>query len=412
MECGNMNKKTKKVIGIITVVCLLIIVFDVVFIFYKRGKIEEEGKYYDSINAFSSCDKGYIAVGSNNDNDKLYEKAKITKYNAAFQKQWEKFYNRGYNSTFFNVASVEDGYVAVGNFQQTKKERDENTKTALFVKYDKEGNEEFSKTMQILGNSTFKNVKVVEDGYIVVGQSIYENSTLGMSNEGGAIIIKYDKAGDIVWQDHYGGNKSGLYNDLLVDGENIYVVGKDYGRVGIISKYSLDGKRLQTETYQFTDTLGFTGITKVFDDLVVVGAKKISEDEYDHDIDGLVIKYNKDLQIIDTMIYQDTGLERFNTISTDSENNLIIVGHRAVLNKQKSTKTKNVYHYYGLLAKYKANLKEVYVEQYGDGNNDYFTDVLPVKDRYLISGYSKYKNQGYFSKFMTYNYAGNMLEVK
>ena len=52
--------------------------------------------------------------------------------------------------------------------------------------------------MQILGNSKFKSVRVVEDGYIVVGQSIYENSTLGMSDEGGAIIVKYDKSGEIL----------------------------------------------------------------------------------------------------------------------------------------------------------------------------------------------------------------------
>lgn len=407
-----MSKNTKRIIAIVIILCVFILAFDIVFILYKKESNKSESTYFDSLNAFREDGKGYIAVGSNNDNDKSYEKGKITKYNEKFEKVWEKLYNRGYNSTFFNVAVAEDGYVAVGNFQRMKKEKADNVTTALFVKYDEEGKEEFFKTMQILGNSTFKNVLVVDDGYIVVGQSIYENSTLGMSNEGGAIIIKYDKAGNIVWQDHYGGNKSGLYNDLIIKDDAIYVVGKDYGRVGIICKYSLDGQRLQTETYQFTDTLGFTGIATVQDDLVVVGAKKISEDEYDHDIDGLVVKYNKNLEVLDTAIYQDTGLERFNTIYSDSEDNLVIVGHRAVLNKEKSTKTKNVYRYYGLLAKYKSNLKEVYVEQYGDGNNDYFTDIAPLGNRYLVSGYSKYKKQGYFAKFIIYSQAGKMLESK
>ena len=56
--------------------------------------------------------------------------------------------------------------------------------------------------------------------------------------------------------------------------------------------------------------------------------------------------------------------------------------------------------------------KEVYVTQYGEGNNDYFTDIMTVKDYYLVSGYSKYKKEGYFSKFITYNQAGKMIQVK
>lgn len=412
MERGIMNKKTKKIIGVISILCILVLIFDVLFILYKKKNSTGESNYFDSVNAFDKLDKGYITVGSNNGNKDSYEKAKIAKYDDKFQKEWEKFYNHGYNSTFHNVLATDDGYVAVGSFQKTKKEKKENTKTALFVKYDKDGKEEFSRTMQILGNSTFKNVKALDDGYIVVGQSIYENSTLGMSEEGGAIIVKYDKSGDIVWQDHYGGNKSGLYNDLVVTDQYIYVVGKDYGRTGIISKYTLDGTRLQTTTYEYTDTLGFTGITQIGDYLVVAGAKKLSKDEYDHEIDSLLVKYNDSLEKIDEITYDSDGLERFNTLTHDKDNNLIVVGHSAVLNEEKSTKEKNVYRYYGILAKYKENLKEVYVTQYGEGNNDYFTDIMTVKDYYLVSGYSKYKKEGYFSKFITYNQAGKMIQVK
>lgn len=407
-----MKKSTKNIIKCIVAICFIVLLFDVIYIIYQNQKNQPESNYFDSINDYVSFQSSYIAVGSNNDNAKSYEKAKITRYDEKFQKTWEKFYNRGFNSTFYHVAVDDDGFVAVGSFQKTKKERKEKTSTALLVKYDDEGNEEFHKTLQILGNSVFKSVVVVEDGYLVVGQSIYENSTLGMSEEGGAILVKYDKTGKVLWQDNYGGNKSGLYNDLVVLDDAIYVVGKDYGRVGIISKYSLDGKRLQTKNYQYTDTLGFTGITQIDDELVVVGAKKVHEDEYDHDIDGLIVKYDFDLDVIDTVIYQDRGLERFNTVTHDSSNNLILVGHQALLDEKKSTKTKNIYQYYGLLAKYKSNLKEVYVERYGDGNHDYFTDVSLVEDHYLVSGYSKYKKQGYFSKFITYSFAGKMLEVK
>lgn len=407
-----MNKKMKKIISFVVIFCFLIIVFDLVFFLYKRQKGQEEHNYFDSVNAFSETSSGYIGVGSNNDNDQSYEKAKLTKFSGKLKKTWEKLYNHGYNSTFYNVAVDGDAYIAVGRVERNKKEHKNKATSALIVKYNQDGDEEFSRTLHILDNSVFKNVWVVEDGYLVVGQSIYDNSTLGNSSEGGAILIKYDKNGEVLWQKNYGGNKSGLYNDLVVDGDYIYAVGKDYGRVGIISKYRLDGEYLATSTYQYTDTLGFTGIVKIDDGFVLVGAKKVNEDEFDHDIDGLVVKYNENLEKTSEVLYRGDGLERFHVVHKDDKNNLVLVGHSAILNKEKSTKEKNVYRYYGLLAKYKSDLKEVYVEQYGDGNDDYFTDVVPISNRYFVSGYSKYKKQGYFSKFLIYSDAGKMLQVK
>lgn len=406
-----MTKKVKIIIGVIVAICFIVLIADIAYICYQKTNSKEESNDFDSINAFTKDKSFYIAVGSNNHNDKSYEKGKITKYNKKYEKEWEKYYNRGYNSTFYNVALDGDNIIAVGSFQKTKEERKENVTTALIVKYDKEGKEQFHKTFQVLGNSKFKGIEVVDDGYIVVGQSIYENSTLGMSTEGGAIIIKYDKSGNVMWQHNYGGNKSGLYNDLLVTDQYIYAVGKNYGRVGIISQYSLSGEYIKTENYNYTDTLGFTGIAKIENDIFVVGAKKIKEDEYDHDIDGLIVKYNENCEKQEETTYKGKELERFNTVINDN-NNLVIVGHRAILDKEKSTKKENVYIYNGILAKYKKNLAEVYVEDYGENNNAYFTDIKIVDDNYLVSGYSQYKNHGYFSKFITYSTAGKMLEVK
>ncbi len=408
-----LNKLGKRILCGVVVLCVVVLIVDIVYVCYQKMVNKEESKYFDSINSFISKDSYLVAVGSNNGNDELDEKAKITKYNKNYEKVWEKFYNRGYNSTFYKVVADDDGYVAVGNFQKTKKEKKEGTHTALFVKYDNDGNEEFYKTLQILGDSTFKSVVVVDDGYIVVGQSIYEKSTLGLSEQGGAIIVKYDQSGNLVWQKNYGGNKSGLFNDVVVYDGFIYAVGKNYGRVGIMNKYTNEGEYITTGSYEYTDTLGFTDVEIVGDELIAVGSKKISEDEYDHETDALVVRFDEDCDNIGSVTYKGRGLDRFNTITHDEKNNLIIVGHSAILDKNKSTKTKNVYTYNGILAKYKQNLKEIYVMEYGQdkNNNDYFTDVHLMNGKYLVSGYSKYKKDGYFSKFITYNTAGKVLEV-
>ena len=46
-------------------------------------------------------DSNYVTVGSNNDNRKGLEKAKISKYNSKKVKIWEKIYNYGYNSNLY-----------------------------------------------------------------------------------------------------------------------------------------------------------------------------------------------------------------------------------------------------------------------------------------------------------------------
>ncbi len=422
-----MNEKAKKIIKAVIIICVLVIIVDAGFVLYTYFQRKNSKSYFDSINAYEKTNNGYIAVGSNNDNNKEYEKGKITKYNDKKEKVWEKIYNKGYNSTFSNVAIDKDSYLVVGSYEENdpeKKAKKKNPKTilvkdtartALFVKYDSKGEVVFEKKLQILGNSKFTNIKVVDDGYIVVGQSIFENSVLGIDERGGGIIIKYDKTGKEIWRSNYGGAKSGLYNDLYVDKNYIYAVGKDAGRVGIISKYTLDGERVSTTNYEYTDTLGFSSITKVGNQLIVVGAKKLSEDQNDYDTDGLIVKYDLDCDLLDEVTYKgkDTGMERFNKVIVDSDNNLVVIGHTAIKDEKESTKRMNVFRYDGILAKYKANLKKTYAEHYGEANyDDYFTDIKQIDNTYLVSGYSSYKKDGYLSKFITYSKQGKSLEVK
>ena len=63
-------------------------------------------------------EKSYVAVGSNNNNDNHYEKAKISKYTLKKEKVFEKLYNVGYNSAFFGVVADDNNYVAVGSYEK------------------------------------------------------------------------------------------------------------------------------------------------------------------------------------------------------------------------------------------------------------------------------------------------------
>lgn len=405
-----MDMRLKKILKWVSIICILVIIAELAFLIYYKFIREEERTYFDGVNAYDYSDSVYVTVGSNNDNDKGYEKAKISKYNSKKEKIWERIYNKGYNSSFFGTAIDEGNFLAVGNYEANKSEKKNSVRTALFVKYDSKGNLIFEKRLQVLGNSKFTNVEVVDDGYIVVGQSIYENMTLGLSEDGGAFILKYSKDGKLLWKSNYGGGKSGVYNDVVAEGDYIYAVGKDYARVGIISKYDMDGNRLDTVSYKFTDTFGFTGVIINDGNIVVSGAKKISEENDDYDTDALIARYDLDLNYINEVLYVGEGIERYNQIISDSNDNLIVVGTTGIYDKNKSTKKKNVFSYDGIIGKYKNDLKEVDVLEYGDEKNDYFTDIKYVDDNYLVSGYSTYENN-YLSKFITYSDALKVLEV-
>ena len=111
-------------------------------------------------------------------------------------------------------------------------------------------------------------------------------------------------------------------------------------------------------------------------------------------------------------IYRKDGMERYNRVLLDDKQNIVIAGQTGVYNKKKSTDTINVFSYDGILAKYDTNLKEQFVEIYGDEKDDYFTDIKLKKNGYLISGYSTYDEYSYVANFIHYTKSGKLIGGK
>lgn len=403
-----MNTKIKKILKIIIVVCILILLLDGIIFLVSRNKNIKK-TYFDSINGFEVLKDSYIAVGSNNNNEQGYEKAKIAFYNKDYQKIWERLYNNKYSSSFFSVKQDDQYYIAVGNMQKNEDEYNNKVRSALIVKYDKDGKKIYENTFQVLGNSKFTNVLVVDDGYLVVGQSIYENMTLGLSENGGGFIVKYDKELKEISRVNYGGSKSGIYNDITIVNDYIYAVGKDASNVGIVSKYTKGLERIDTINYKYTDGFGFTGIVSNGNNLYVVGGKKVKEDKNDYDTDALIVKYDLDLNLINENSYSKKGMERFNKVIIDDKEKLIVAGQTGIYNEEKSTNSLNIFSYDGLIAKYDLDLGEQFVKVYGDEKDDYFTDIRQSNDQYVISGYSTYDENSFISNFIHYSKSGKLI---
>ena len=398
------NQKKVQRLKIIALLSVIVLLCEVVYISYYYFSNKGHSIYFESINALVVNDGSYVGVGSNNDNDNHYEKAKISMYNSKKEKVFEKLYNVGYNSAFFGVVADEDSYVAVGSYEKDEDDHKDSVRKALIVKYDSEGNEIFSSDFQILDNSKFTSVVKVGDDYLVTGQSIYKNTKIG-NKVGGAVLAKYSKDGILLWSKTYGSNKSSIFNDLMIVNNSIYAVGTDDNYLGIIVKYDMDGNYIKHNDYKVTDSLGFSGITNIGNFIYISGALRRD----DNNTDAMIVRYNLDCVYIDQAVYSGTGNERFNKLTVDGDENIITIGTMATAKKQSGI---SEYNYDGIIAKYDSELKEIDNVIYGDDRDDFFTDIVPYNNEYLVSGYSSYEDGSYMSKFIRYSKALKVLGVE
>ena len=205
----------------IGIICLSIVVIELIVMLIMHLVRESKITYIDALYHIENVDNSYyIAAGSSNfkhsryNNTFLYEytseedknnvqkiyaeKAKLVKLDKELNVVFESTFKSDYDSCFYDVSKVEDGFIAVGSYIYDKKQIGLKTRDGLIVKYDFDGKVLWSKNYQVLGDTEFKDILVVEDGFIVVGQSIYENMEIGNHPDGGGIIVKYDFDGNII----------------------------------------------------------------------------------------------------------------------------------------------------------------------------------------------------------------------
>lgn len=401
-----MNKKLVKSLKIVSIILILILVSELLFIGYHLLYNKEKNVYFDGINAVVSSDDYYATVGSNNDNDNHFEKAKISFYNMKKEKTFEKIYNVGFNSTFFGVILDGSDVIAVGSYEKTQDDRDNSIRKALIVKYDKSGNVIFEKDFEVLDNSKFTSITKYGDYYYVTGKSVYKSTSIG-NKEGGAILCKYDKDGNLIWSKTYGNSKSAVYNDLLIYNDNIYVVGDDENYLGILCKYDLDGNFMAYNDYKSTDNTGFSGIVNIGDKIYVSDANMQENDL----TDAMIVMYDTNCNYLKQVTYDAKGTERFNKLVLDDNNNIVAIGTLYTARKNNHN-TVDEYDYDGIIAKYNSNLEKLDDVRYGDERDDFFTDVIFIHNKYIIVGYSSYEDGSYMSKFISYSKAFKVLEVE
>ena len=358
--------KKVKFLKILITIIIIILVIQLFYLLYFFFFAKDNKFYFDGVNSIANYEDTFVTVGSNNDNTKYFEKAKVSSFDRDFNKTKEKLYNNEFDSSYLDLVMDEDSVVTVGFFEENRKDHNNDFTKALLVKYDNNGNVLFEKNFGSLEKTSFTSI-INDNYYYATGYSHSKDK-----KEGGAYLLKLDKTnGNIKWEKNYGKNEYATYNDLVKIDNYIYTVGLSDKNTGIIAKYNLDGKLISTKKYKDTDSIGFSSITYDDDYLYVVGCKK------DDNKKALLIKYDYNLEKIDEITY-DGDNSRYNKVIVDLDK-VIVIG----INKNDN--------YTGLIGMYTKDLEEIDIVSYGDDEDTYFTDLIKVDDNYVVCGYSSYK---------------------
>ena len=390
-----MSDKQRKIFKIIVIVLSVILVTELIYFGVKYYINRQNSVFYTVFNSIVIDDNDYIGVGfsdyRNSDFNKYsngYNKATIFKYNSGEIVQ-EVGINVGYNSFFYDVIDVSDGYIAVGSVEMTDDQNNEKLSEGLIVKFDKEFNILWRKNISILNKTELLKIEELDNGeFLVAGSSTYGEGYVGNHTTGGAILLKFDKDGEELFRVNYGGPYSGKFNDILVEDDGYVAVGLGKSNSGIIVKYNLNGKMVWDSSYGATDENGITAVDKLGNNYVVATTKVVDSKDLSNYQAAIVI-FNDSGEKIDDVKYSSSDITCFSDLLVDNDDNIIASGYTGKLNSD------SVLNSDAIVVKFDKNLYEQDVKLLNGDNNDMFNKIYLNNNNYIVLGYSNSKIKGY-----------------
>ncbi len=406
---------TKRIIHLLCFVVLaLLVVYGIYFLFFRKTPVTSLGAY-DSLNSLILDGTDIVAVGSSNFKYSDFysytggkEQAKLIKYDKTGKVLFEEAYVDCFTSEFRSIILVDDGYVVVGSYEL---DQDDRVKIGLIIHYDKEGNIVWQNDFATNGNTIFYDVDEVEDGYVVVGQSLSDDDS-----KNGAVIVKYNKTGTLVWRRYFGNTDSTSFKAVEVADDRIYAVGIDQKDIGILTCYRLDGTYDWHKEYLYTDDLGLSDILYFKDNLYVVGSKKVldpDEVEGEHlttNTDAMLLKYSLSGELLFEKSFGGSNLERYNALTAYGDN-IFVVGYsnskdsglKIFTDGKKKT---------GIFVRYDLDGEMEKKTTFGGSNNDNLTAIVTDNSNLYITGYSNSKDGNLLSSHENgRDYFGKLVKI-
>ena len=166
-------------------------------------------------------DDGYILVGSRATPNKGRE-VLVIKTDEYGNTVWEKTYGGNLDDEGNCIRSVAgNGYIILGSKTDSTNKTD-----VLLLKIASDGTLEWEKSIDNTNNETGKMLKVLDNRYLILGNS--DASNPGTNNPQGSqdiILISTDLSGNVIWKSTFGGNGNDVGNDLLVLKNSFLIIG-------------------------------------------------------------------------------------------------------------------------------------------------------------------------------------------
>lgn len=315
-----------------------------------------------------TSDGGFVAVGFSDSKDQdLFginiggTDAVIVKYDNKGNIQWKKVFGGSGEDNFEKIAVTKDGgYIVVGNSSSSDKNmyglnkgnKQDYMSDAIIIKYDKNGNIQWKKSFGGSLYDRFKSVVVTNDGgYVVVGYSSSNDKdmyglTKGNINwyQGDAIIVKYDENGNLIWKKSFGGRDDETLNNITIDNDGGFIA------VGYTNSSDGDIKSLNKG-----------------------------------DGDAVIVKFDKNANIIWSKTFGGSLFDSFEDV-TATNDGYVVVGLSE--SEDEDMKKLNKGYCDALIVKYRKDGKIIWKKTFGGSGFDSFSSII-FKDRgFFIVGHS------------------------
>jgi len=311
----------------------------------------------------------------------------IVKYDKDGNIIWKKIFGGSYHEQFNSVKATRDGgFITVGSSNSNDYDLSDLNKgyqDAVIVKYNENGEIEWVKTFGGNGDDSFNNViQTIDESFVAVGFSSSMNGDLEyLKNDGSydSIIIKFDKHGNIIWKNTFGGQSSDSFEGITESSNGEYiVVGSSYSNNrdmlelnngdsdGTIVKYDINGNIIWKKTFGGSYSDYLKSVTCDLNNEIIVAGFSSS---YDGDLAGLyrgnyeaiIFKMDNNGNIISKNSFGGTKNDNFYSVIVSTTGNYVVVGYSESNDMHMTNKNKG-YQDAIIIGMKDSFLKTVYVE--------------------------------------------------
>ena len=315
--------------------------------------------------------------------------------------KWMKTFGGNEYDIFYDVALTEENeIIAIGGYESTNIDDFPNVgfRNAMIIKYDVDGNALWKKSWGGNDSDVFYQIILTKDGFVVVG-SFTSTNIDGMENKGcsDAIIIKYDKDGNLLWQKNWGGTGNDEFTNLIqTEDENFYVVGKSTStdidgienkgsEDAVIVKYDKNGNLIWQKNWGGNDNDKFDNLIVTDDGVVVIGdcsSLNIERLENKGSIDAVIVKYDKNGNLIWQKNWGGDGNDMFNGIVQTKSGNYVVVGE----NNSFIEGLTNMIDLDAMIIEFDKNGNLIWQKSWGGNAEDELVDILSKDDGFISLG--------------------------